>query len=233
MNDITYIVIDESGAIHQKDNRYFIIGGYITKQIYSIKSLHKKIEKDLKEQYPKLSKLKELKGCYLTSNQKAIFLNQLFDIPSTNGIAIIVDKKYVIKRTRLNENIKYNYFLQVLINYLFVNYPHMMKSKKFQLLIDNRNIKIGSLNSLEDYLNTSLGLLYNKEFTVKYRNSAEHREIQVADLISNVLFGYYNYDNNNSAYYKIPKMENLIISKFPYKHFEEPHSKSIDNKATI
>lgn len=31
MKNITYIVIDESGAIHQKQNDYFVIAGYITK----------------------------------------------------------------------------------------------------------------------------------------------------------------------------------------------------------
>ena len=49
MKKITYIVIDESGATHQKENDYFVIGGYITQQIYSVKSTHKKIEKEIKE----------------------------------------------------------------------------------------------------------------------------------------------------------------------------------------
>ena len=33
MKNITYIVIDESGATHQKQNDYFVISGYITKQM--------------------------------------------------------------------------------------------------------------------------------------------------------------------------------------------------------
>ena len=37
MKNITYIVIDESGATHKKENDYFVIDGYITKQIYYIK----------------------------------------------------------------------------------------------------------------------------------------------------------------------------------------------------
>ena len=78
MKNITYIVIDESGATHQKQNDYFVIAGYITKQIYSVKSTHKKIERELKIKYPYLNKYKELKGCYLNSKQKAEFLNELF-----------------------------------------------------------------------------------------------------------------------------------------------------------
>ena len=33
IKNITYIVTDESGATHQKQNDYFVIAGYITKQI--------------------------------------------------------------------------------------------------------------------------------------------------------------------------------------------------------
>ena len=90
VKDIVYIVIDESGAIHQTENNYFVIAGYITKQIYSVKSIHKKTEKILKEKYSYLSKYKELKGCYLKSYQKADFLNSLFAIPTTIPIAIVI-----------------------------------------------------------------------------------------------------------------------------------------------
>jgi len=68
MENITYIVIDESGSTHQEQNDFFIIAGYITKQIYSIKSTHKKIERVLKQKYPYLNKRNELKGCYLTAS---------------------------------------------------------------------------------------------------------------------------------------------------------------------
>ena len=56
IKNITYIVIDESGATHQKQNDYFVIAGYITKQIYSVKSIHKKVERDLKLKTTYLSK---------------------------------------------------------------------------------------------------------------------------------------------------------------------------------
>lgn len=238
MKDITYIVIDESGAIHQKENDYFIIAGYITKQIYSIKSTHKKMEKQLKETYPYLKKYQELKGCYLKSSQKSIFLNELLNVPTTIPIAIIVDKKHLYKRTQHNENIKYNYFLQILLSYLLHNYSGLLNSEEIQLILDNRNVSVGSLNSLEDYLNSALGMIFDKKFRVKYKNSNEHREVQVADLISNVLFGYYNFRTTSSTYFLIPSMKNTIISKFPYKYFEEPKIQSnskqkVDNHLTV
>lgn len=222
MKDITYIVIDESGAIHQEKNNYFIIAGYITRQIYSVKSTHKKIEKELKQEYSYLNKYSELKGCYLKAQQKAYFLNALFGIPTTIPIAIVIDKRQLFKREQHDDNIKYNYFLQILLSYLLHNYPKLIDGDEIQLILDNRNVKVGSLNSLQDYLNSALGLIYDKKFNVVYKNSHEHREVQMADLISNVMFGYYNYRSPSCAYYLIPGMRNTIVSKFPYKHFKEP-----------
>jgi len=230
MENITYIVIDESGSTHQEQNDFFIIAGYITKQIYSIKSTHKKIERVLKQKYPYLNKRNELKGCYLTASQKAEFLNGLLKIPTTIPIVIIIDKKHLFKREQNNENIKYNYFVQILLSYLLHNFPDLMDNDKIQLILDNRNVSVGSLNSLQDYLNSAIGLIYNKKFDVKYKNSNEHREVQVADLISNVMFGYYNYRTQFSTFNLIPAMKNIIISKFPYKYFEEPLVKNISSE---
>ena len=213
MKNITYIVIDESGATHKKENDYFVIDGYITKQM----------EKQIKEKYPYLIKYKELKGNYLKSYQKAEFLNELFKIPTTIPISIIIDKRHLFKRKQHDENIKYNYFLQILLSYILHNYPNLLNGDEIQLILDNRNVKVGSLNSLQDYLNSALGLIFNKKFKVIYRNSNEHREVQMADLISNVLYGYYNFRSPHSAYYLIPAMKTTIISKFPYKYFKEPN----------
>lgn len=229
MKNITYIVIDESGATHQKQNDYFVIAGYITKQIYSVKSTHKKVEKQLKIDFPYLSKYNELKGHILKSNHKAMFLNELFKIPSTLPISIIIDKRHLFKRNKHNENIKYNYFIQILLSFLLHNYYNLLDGDEIQLILDNRNVSIGSLNSLEDYLNSALGLIYNKKFKVVYKNSCEHREVQMADLVSNVLFGYYNFRNSLSTYYRIPALKRAIISKFPYKFFKEPIKKEIIN----
>lgn len=43
-----YLIIDESGIPNLKKNRYFIIGGFICKDVTKIRSIHKKIEKQIK-----------------------------------------------------------------------------------------------------------------------------------------------------------------------------------------
>ena len=228
MKKVTYIVLDESGALHQKDNDYFIIGGYITKQIYSVRSVHKKIEKNLKEKYPRLKKYTELKGCKIKSHQKAKFLNNLLKIDTTIPVAIIVDKRHTVKRTNHNENIKYNYFLQLLLKKILINYKDILPNERVQLILDNRNVSVGSLNSLEDYLNASLGLDFNKNFYVTYANSAITREVQFADLVANVLFGYYNHRSSKSAYHQVPLLKRAILLKFPYALFEEPDANKVE-----
>ena len=226
MKEKTYIVIDESGATHQKDSNYFVIAGYITKQIYSVKSTHKRIERDMKSKYHNLRNMPELKGSKLSSKQKAEFLNKLLAIQNTISIAIIVDKRQLFKRNH-NENIKYNYFLQLLLNFILNNFSGLLDEEQIELYLDNRSIRVGSLHSLEDYLNSSLGLVFNKYFKVTYKNSKEHRDIQMADLIANVLFGYYNNRTNFSTYYLVPRLKKGVISKFPYKYFSEPVKKII------
>ncbi len=225
MKNKTYIVIDESGAIHQKNNNFFVIAGYITQRIYSVKSCHKKLEKHIKDKYPKTNKYEELKACYLKPTQKAEFLNELFKIPTTIPIGIIVDKKHLIKRNKHDENIKYNYFLGLLLNFLLENHQELFPHDDITLILDNRNVKVGSLNSLEDYLNTTLGLTKEKNFKVFYYDSKGHRTVQMADLIANTFFGYYNYKNKGSTYYKVPALKNAIISKFPYKYFGKTNDK--------
>ena len=222
MKDILYIVIDESGATHQKENDYFVIAGYMTKRIYAVKSTHKQTERELKNQFPYLNQYSELKGCFLHASQKALFLNRLFHIPTTIPLAIIIDKNHLFQRKQHDENIKYNYFLQLLLNHLLHHYPNLMVECEIQLILDNRNVRVGSLYSLQDYLNSALGLVYDKKFCVVYKNSREHREVQMADFVANVLFGYYNYPSHYSAYYLVPKMKKMILSKFPYKNFQEP-----------
>lgn len=157
----------------------------------------------------------------------------MFKVPNTIPIAIVIDKKHLFKRTQHDENIKYNYFIQILLSYLLHNFSGFMNGEEFQLILDNRNVSVGSLNSLQDYLNSALGLIYDKKFNVIYKNSGEHREVQMADLVSNVMFGFYNYRNDNSAYCLIPAMKNTIISKFPYKKFHEPKKIETNSKNKV
>lgn len=45
----TYIVLDESGAMHLKNERYFVIAGFMTRELHKVTSAHKKVERIVKE----------------------------------------------------------------------------------------------------------------------------------------------------------------------------------------
>ena len=45
----TYIVLDESGAMHLKNERYFVIAGFITRELHKVTSAHKKTEEIVKK----------------------------------------------------------------------------------------------------------------------------------------------------------------------------------------
>lgn len=40
-----YIVLDEYGAIHLKNERYFVIAGFITRELSKVTSAHKRVAK--------------------------------------------------------------------------------------------------------------------------------------------------------------------------------------------
>ena len=44
-----YIVLDESGAMHLKNERYFVIAGFITRELHKVTSSHKRIEEIVKQ----------------------------------------------------------------------------------------------------------------------------------------------------------------------------------------
>lgn len=45
----TYIVLDESGAMHLKNERYFVITGFITRELHKVTSSHKRVEEIVKQ----------------------------------------------------------------------------------------------------------------------------------------------------------------------------------------
>lgn len=45
----TYIVLDESGVMHLKNQIYFVIAGFITRELHKVTSAHKRIEEIVKQ----------------------------------------------------------------------------------------------------------------------------------------------------------------------------------------
>jgi len=216
----TYLILDESGAIHLKNDRYFVIAGYVTTQLHKIRSVHKKLEKQIKDEN-NINMSRELKASFLRPKNKARFINELCATNALVPVSIIVDKE-VLRKRNIEENVAYNMLVKNLLKFLLTYKSDLFPTKNITLLLDNRSIKIKYQNELETYLDWEIGEIFARDFKVEYKNSAKAREIQVADYLANVIYGRYNYIDTEKTSSLIPYFSSIIISKFPYKEFEEP-----------
>lgn len=215
----TYIVLDESGAMHLKKERFFVIGGFITNDLHKVKSAHKRIEKivKLRKNIPIDSNI-ELKSSKINVNQQALFLNELAKIKEVIPISIVVDKEN-LNKLKATENLAYNFFVKTLLNYLFSSKISMLNTEDIELRVDNRNVSVKQLKDLETFLEWEFNIK-DLNFSVKYLNSKYNREVQMADYVANLMWKKYNVSNE-----KLSKKTNIIsfmhISKFPIKLFNK------------
>ena len=115
----TYIVLDESGAMHLKNERYFVIAGFMTRELHKVTSAHKRIEEivKLRKNIPINQKI-ELKSSKINDSQQALFLNEIYNLSGVVPIAIVIDKDNLSK-FGASENVAYNFFVKNLLKYLF------------------------------------------------------------------------------------------------------------------
>lgn len=212
-----YIVLDESGAMHLKNERYFVIAGFITRELHKVTSAHKRVEKIVKERknIPIQTKV-ELKSSKISIGQQALFLNELYSLSDIIPIAIVVDK-YNLSKFGASENVAYNFFVKTLIKYLFQCNIPILQTNEIELRVDNRNTSVKTLKDLETFLQWEFELM-DLEVNVKYLDSKDNRDIQMADYVANLIWKNYN-RHNDDLIRRIPQYYKTYISKFPLKLF--------------
>lgn len=213
-----YIFLDESGAIHHNNPcKYFAIGGYFVEleDKNKVKHLYKRYNYKIKKK-KNLSLDNEIKSYNMTPEEKVDIFNLIQDTPTFIGIAKIFNKKAMYK-DMTNENIFYNYACKILIKDCVIPSLDLGLNYNINICCDNRNVRVEKLRNLQDYLNTEF-CLYNFNFKVKYYDSKDNFEIQLADLIVNTLYNKYKDE-------KIVKdvMPALLPKNFKYSLF--PHNK--------
>lgn len=213
----TYIVLDESGAMHLKNERYFVIAGFMTRELHKVTSAHKRIEEIVKERknIPINTKI-ELKSSKINDSQQALFLNELYELSGVVPIAIIVDKDNLSK-FGASENVAYNFFVKNLLKYLFKCNIPILQTNEIELRVDNRNTSVKTLKDLETFLQWEFELM-DLEVKVKYLDSKDNRDIQMADYVANLVWKNYNCVNEDLSR-RIPQYYRTYISKFPFKLF--------------
>ncbi|MBR1413528.1 MAG: DUF3800 domain-containing protein [Bacilli bacterium] len=213
----TYIVLDESGAMHLKQERYFIIAGFMTKELHKVTSSHKRIEAIVKERKNIPIKQKvELKSSKININQQSLFLNELYNINGVIPIAIVVDK-YNLKEFQATENMAYNFFVKNLLKYLFKCNIDILNTNEIEFRVDNRNTSVKALKDLETFLQWEFELM-ELNVKVKYLDSKDNRDVQMADYVANMMWKITN-GNNKELLEKVPEYDKTYTSKFPFKLF--------------
>lgn len=226
----TYIVLDESGAMHLKDERYFVVAGFMTRELHKVTSAHKRIEEIVKERkgIPIHEKV-ELKSSKINDSQQALFLNELYVLSGVIPIAIVIDKDNLSK-FNASENVAYNFFVKNLLKYLFrCNIP-LLQTNEIELRVDNRNTSVKTLKDLETFLQWEFELM-DLEVKVKYLDSKDNRDVQMADYVANFVWKVYNGKGEN-LFRKVPQYYRTYISKFPFKLFgNNPTLKQLEQES--
>ncbi len=225
----TYIVLDESGAMHLKDERYFVIAGFVTKELHKVVSAHKRIEGIVKKiKNIPLNKKVELKSSKINARQQALFLNELYSLSGVIPIAIVIDKDNLSK-FGASENVAYNFFVKNLLKYLFKCDIPLLKTNNIELRLDNRNTSVKTLKDLETFLQWEFEFI-DLDVKVKYLDSKDNRDVQMADYIANLIWKKYNRKNETLSK-RISQFCHTYISKFPLKLFgHNPTLKQIGQK---
>lgn len=225
----TYIVLDESGAMHLKNERYFVIVGFITRELHKVTSSHKRVEEIVKvrKKIPVAEKI-ELKSSHINDSQQALFLNELYSLSNVVPIAIIVDKDN-LKKFGASENVAYNFFVKTLLKYLFKCNIPILQTKQIELRVDNRNTSVKTLKDLETFLQWEFELM-DLEVEVKYLDSKDNRDVQMADYVANLVWKKYNCPNEKLSR-RVPQYYKTCISRFPFKLFgHNPSIKQLEAK---
>lgn len=221
-----YLYFDESGNLGI-DGRYFVISCVVTKDPKPIYNKMKKILLKIKNKYKNIKWNRyELKANTCKPWIKEIIYRGIigkdFEISY-----IVADKVWIKESLKKDKNILYNYLLSVLLD----NYKNYFRNNKVNLILDNKTIKVQSLNSFSDYIKLHMNyvLQINADINVEYMDSSSKKayNVQLADYIANAIYAYYQY--NYDVYYEIIKEKVKYTELFPRRHF----GKDVNNISEI
>ena len=194
------IFVDESGNMGT-DGRYFVIAIFVPQNAKRISHVMKR--------FCIKNNLQEVKAFQLTFTQKQQIFNKL-NSEDDYIVSYIVLDKHNINNKRLFEdkNLLYSYLFSRLIKNSIVE-----SKEDISIILDDRLIKVGSINSLCDYIKieafTQWG--YQNNLDIRYMDSKNSKNIQAVDVIANAIYAHYTYGKNH--FYNMLKINESI--KFP------------------
>ena len=186
------VYIDESGTLSLNNSeKYFILTAILCDETNckKLKQLHKNIYK----KYLVPNKLKEIHACKMTFVEKQGILNSISQVYNLKVFYLVANKEKIFKRLINNQNLCYNYLVGILVSKIIE-----IATEDIEVMIDNHSTKVGSLNSLHDYLKMECYAKssFNFNFNSRFVDSHKDYGIQIVDLISNSIFSKYNHSKN-------------------------------------
>lgn len=213
---VVFVYLDESGSIHKNSrSKFFAVGGYFTleKDKLKILSEYKKINKNMKIN-KNLPLNTEIKAIQMESYEKINIFKNIQDISTFYGFSKVFDKEKMHKEI-VTSNLFYNYAVKLVFKDCIIPLlSNINEEITFIVSCDNRTIKVGDINNLENYLNIEF-LDTSYSFLVKYYDSQSNYGIQMADLIVNTFYNYFKDYNFIEDVLKSIKFSKFRLSLFP------------------
>lgn len=207
------IFIDESGNLG-KSGKYFVIAALIPYDARARKRIKNLIKNGCVSYAEEGEVLDEIKGKNLTVEQLQNLMNNFTRNKDFDCGYIIAEKEHLIEKFKQDKNLCFNYLLKILLKPIFENIK-----EDVIVIVDNRTIKVGSVNSLEDYIRltafTEWGFEHKIDF--EYCDSKEVKCLQAVDVISNSVYSKYTYQQ--PAIYNMFSDFIKYRQHFPFKKF--------------
>lgn len=208
--------LDESGDLGWKFDAPYRRGGssrHLTIATLCVspskKHLPKRVVRNLYKKF-KWPPGVERKWAEMTSDERNIFMEKAVAAATAypddiKYLAITVKKEQVAAHIRQDENKLYNYMIGLSL------VPEMAKHDAVQLFPDERSIKVGSGNSLHDYL--QIKLWFDKEartkLTTQPSGSSNNLSIQFSDMLAGAVQSHF--ENGKSEPWN--KLRSLVEHK--------------------
>lgn len=210
-----YFFVDESGNLGT-DGRYFVIALVETDNARKLHNNVKRRVSDIKNKYPNIEMgSNEIKAHCIYPVAREYLMRKVF-VPAVRVSYIVLDKTHLRQSFLNDKNRAYNYMLKLLLDRVGIK-----KNESFFIGLDNRTIKVNSLNSFEDYINIHFNyeLCRNNRIGIKYvdSDSSEGYVIQAADYAANSIWAKFEY--NYDLFYNIIDKNISTRVHFPYKVF--------------
>lgn len=129
---------------------------------------------------------------------------------------IVADLKHIKPSLLKDKNILYNFLMKLLMETIVTH-----EDSEINVIYDNHTTKVGSVNSMEEYLKLSFVYERNFDVTLNFKsmdsNAKNAYHVQAADYVANALYAHYEYKVDD--YYKIykPLVKNKLL--FPQGKF--------------